>query len=211
MVLYRAKFCNVKGSDGNIYLAGIQIMLRNPTTFAAYTLPYHGFDSTKFTAAELYTCYLRTLDGPATKWQVGLRTYLTNTVKMVDLIQLGTASGLFYDNAFVIAQVNAGTAQSTVPATQILIGVAGTFTRFIESVDWLSYSTSCTCDSSDFVKPPVRNMYASIANGDYDAVPIPAYKPQFEQFTGTACPPTTLTLSKSDYSSCEAFLTMSGT
>ena len=120
------------------------------------------------------------MDGPATKWQVGLRTFLTPSVKEVAAIQLGTASGLFYDNAYIAGQINAGFTQSGVPPTQLLLGVAGSFTRFIDSVDWLFYDTLCTCDTSDFIKPStIRDMAATIVGGDFDTVPIPSYVLQY--------------------------------
>jgi len=53
-------------------------------------------------------------------------------------------------------------------------------------------------------------MAATISNLDLDTLTVPTFKLQAEQFGLGSCGPNTLAVFKSDFTSCEAFLTLSG-
>lgn len=80
MKISNAKFCNILGSDNNLYLVGTQLTLKNAATSEILVLPYNGVDPTTFTSGQQYTCYDRVLDGSVARWYLGKRTYLSTTL-----------------------------------------------------------------------------------------------------------------------------------
>ena len=50
MIITNAKFCNILGSDNNLYLVGTQLTLKNTATSQTLVLPYNGVDPTTFTS-----------------------------------------------------------------------------------------------------------------------------------------------------------------
>jgi hypothetical protein len=52
MKISNAKFCNILGSDNNLYLVGTQLTLKNAATSEILVLPYNGVDPTTFTSGQ---------------------------------------------------------------------------------------------------------------------------------------------------------------
>lgn len=127
MIMYQAKFCNIVGSDGNIYIAGLQYTLRNPSSGVSLQLPLIGNDPSTFSAGQQYTCYDYTLDSAVSKWYLGKRTYLSTGFSGIDAIQFLSKLGTNYNNHYVFSQINEGITNQQVTGTAILIGSYGTY------------------------------------------------------------------------------------